>query len=633
MLLLLVSSSMTVLIGCGTTNLVEASSGADWPMFHHDPARTGVASENITLPLKLAWTYRSPLGGTPTDVIVANGTVYVGYSNGYVYAIDGKTGAYRWNYHTGGAITGSPAYYDGIVLVGNDEKKVYALDATTGLKKWEALLEAVPYGSQGLLVSNYTLVLDTYSYAWPSGGLGASPYVYSIQTTNGQINWRYDIPSAFWDIQNHAPHPALLNGQIVAPTYCGANGYSGVYCIYFENGTLKWKNAPRYYWENNVIPEVYISPTMDGSRVYSAGRGGYVYALDFNDGTLKWQFQTGAAMQSSPGLFNGVIYIGSDNGVFYALNSLDGTKKWQFSRGSNPIYSSPAISNNTVFFMSENKNLYALDANTGQLLWSYPLGGNGGYSPAIGNNGYLYIGCNDGLIYAFTHYNVTYQLTATVSTPNPWVWSSQALPITIDVFNGTQPLSGSVITLDAGGQGSFEVVNDLGNGTYTTVYNAPSISVVTSLTIATTVTHAGPYDDCTVLTPITVYPQRPPGTPTNLIATNGTNALILSWNPPVNNGTQGPVTNYQIYRGTSSGGETFLIEIGNTTTFQDNGVLDSQSYYYRISAKNDFGEGQKSNEVGPVTIPEFPSFLILSLFMITTLIAVIVFKRKRMQYR
>jgi fibronectin type 3 domain-containing protein len=66
------------------------------------------------------------------------------------------------------------------------------------------------------------------------------------------------------------------------------------------------------------------------------------------------------------------------------------------------------------------------------------------------------------------------------------------------------------------------------------------------------------------------------------------------------------VTNYTIYRGVSSGGESILTTIGVNLSFVDSSVIRGSTYYYRVSAVNLVGEGAKSNETS-AQVPPVPS--------------------------
>src|SRR5439155_394457 len=83
--------------------------------------------------------------------------------------------------------------------------------------------------------------------------------------------------------------------------------------------------------------------------------------------------------------------------------------------------------------------------------------------------------------------------------------------------------------------------------------------------------------------------------PTNLVATAGNAQVGLTWQAPASNGGS-PITNYKIYRGTASGGETLVATIGNQPSYSDGGLTNGVTYYYQVIAVNNAGEGPRSNE-------------------------------------
>jgi len=108
-------------------------------------------------------------------------------------------------------------------------------------------------------------------------------------------------------------------------------------------------------------------------------------------------------------------------------------------------------------------------------------------------------------------------------------------------------------------------------------------------------------------------PATKPGAPRNLQATPGDGQVTLNWQPPSNDGGS-PILLYTIYRGNSSGGESFLITVPLVTTYTDATVTNGVTYYYKVSATNAIGEGPKSNEASatpsaPATPPGAPQGL------------------------
>jgi len=100
--------------------------------------------------------------------------------------------------------------------------------------------------------------------------------------------------------------------------------------------------------------------------------------------------------------------------------------------------------------------------------------------------------------------------------------------------------------------------------------------------------------------------------PLNLSVRSGNRYVNLSWEKPLDDGGS-PIIGYRIYRGTSSGNETYLTMVGgNATTYNDTGVTNGQTYYYRVSAVNGIGEGELSEEVSavPLSVPSAPRNLV-----------------------
>src|SRR5207247_1630419 len=100
-------------------------------------------------------------------------------------------------------------------------------------------------------------------------------------------------------------------------------------------------------------------------------------------------------------------------------------------------------------------------------------------------------------------------------------------------------------------------------------------------------------------------PPTPPSAPPTLVATGGNAQVTLTWQAPASDGGS-PITNYRIYRGTSSNGETLLATIGNVLTYTDTSVTNGVTYYYQVSAVNAAGEGPRSNEASATPSPPPP---------------------------
>lgn len=86
-----------------------------------------------------------------------------------------------------------------------------------------------------------------------------------------------------------------------------------------------------------------------------------------------------------------------------------------------------------------------------------------------------------------------------------------------------------------------------------------------------------------------------PDAPTGLIATSNplSGTVDLVWQAPT---TGGPAYTYSVYRGTSSGSETFLASAGASLSYTDAGCPLLSTCYYFVTGVNTVGEGPASNE-------------------------------------
>jgi outer membrane protein assembly factor BamB len=118
----------------------------------------------------------------------------------------------------------------------------------------------------------------------------------------------------------------------------------------------------------------------DGT-VYCGSADYNLYALDATTGQLKWKYNAGLYVTSSPAVSDDTVYFGGNNYI-YALDATTGQEKWSFQTGDNPVFSSPVVSNGTVYCGSCDQHIYALDAATGKEKWGFATGGEVG-SPTV----------------------------------------------------------------------------------------------------------------------------------------------------------------------------------------------------------------------------------------------------------
>jgi outer membrane protein assembly factor BamB len=175
-------------------------------------------------------------------------------------------------------------------------------------------------------------------------------------------------------------------------------------------------------WAFNSGGPIVSSPALADGVVYVGSWSGYLYAIDRETGREKWKFKSRAPIASSPTIADGLVYFVSSTGSIAALDAGTGQVKWVTAieyekkfeahslHGYSPtgqtipdawdvFVSSPAVAAGKVFFGSGDGNVYAMDAKSGALQWKFQTRDVVHASPAVAN-GTVYIGSWDGSFYA-----------------------------------------------------------------------------------------------------------------------------------------------------------------------------------------------------------------------------------------
>lgn len=190
------------------------------------------------------------------------------------------------------------------------------------------------------------------------------------------------------------------------PMKCHDNHHTGksLYSTANNNGAELWKFKTNAWIEGGPILD-------DDGTIYFADDMESLYALN-PDGSLKWifdNFEDGSSITSTPSLAeDGTIYIGSWDHYFYAINP-DGTLNWKFEVGryASIIGSSAIGFDGTIYFgttglTNNNKEIgriFALNPD-GSEKWCYQTDYKISSSPAIADDGTIYIGSGDTYLYA-----------------------------------------------------------------------------------------------------------------------------------------------------------------------------------------------------------------------------------------
>ncbi len=238
--------------------------------------------------------------------------------------------------------------------------------------------------------------------------------VYTLDT-DGSLVWSYDVNS-----------PLLSSPTISANGTVYVGSRDGKLYAISIGGSLLWTHA--------TYGVVYSSVAVsEDGKVYACSEDGVLYALD-QDGSELWTFETdGIGLSSESSILaspaigaDGTVYIGGlYDANLYALDSNDGSVKWTCTFTSSDCdllncypsvswpFASPVIADDGTIYQTllYDPNLYAIDANDGNIIWATNLGhreydyfGNpypgygyadGWSAPALGPDGTIYVSFDD----------------------------------------------------------------------------------------------------------------------------------------------------------------------------------------------------------------------------------------------
>lgn len=206
------------------TLVAGAAPAEDWPTYQHDPARSGVTTEQLVFPLEEGWVFwpryaPEPAWGDPKDkpiegilelrryhfddafqVAAAEGLVFFGSSSeNKLFCLDGPTGSIRWKQRLGGPIRLAPTYAEGRVYVGCDDGYAYCFEARTGRPVWRfhAAPEERRVLGHGRMISLWPLrggVLVDGGVVYLSAGIfpAEGVFLYALDAKTGKEIWRND---------------------------------------------------------------------------------------------------------------------------------------------------------------------------------------------------------------------------------------------------------------------------------------------------------------------------------------------------------------------------------------------------------------------------------------------------------
>lgn len=113
-----------------------------------------------------------------------------------------------------------------------------------------------------------------------------------------------------------------------------------------------------------------LQPAVEGERVYVAGHGGDVQALELAGGRSLWRASTDLALSGGPGIGEGLVVAGASSGEAVAIDAQTGQERWRVAVGGE-VLAPPAIGGGLAVIRTVDGRLRALRVADGTEAWNY----------------------------------------------------------------------------------------------------------------------------------------------------------------------------------------------------------------------------------------------------------------------
>ena len=250
----------------------------DWQMFMHDLQFSGKSpDQKINPPLQLLWQFKTggPIQASP---VIVDGIVYIGSTDGKLYALNAKEWGIKWVFNAGSAIRFSAAVSGGRVYFSTRDNNFYALDAKTGNQLWE-------FETKGWMDSP-PVVFDgiVYTGAYPSR-------IYLLDAITGKP-------------KSERQRKVTINGIEYG---CANAEFRPIIPQYNAN-----------YWRGYTAGSESF-PVIANDFAYIGARNGKIHAINITSKTIVWSYQVGGSVDAAPAISDGVLYAASTDGSIYAF--------------------------------------------------------------------------------------------------------------------------------------------------------------------------------------------------------------------------------------------------------------------------------------------------------------------------
>jgi len=259
-------------------------------------------SEGSPMRSRGEWAYPSEtkhIGSVVGNLVMDDDTLFIGSSDGRLYALDSGYGEKKWEFDTGGKIWTAPGVKGDIVYVGNYERKLYAISKQDGSLLWEIELQVAIASSP--VVSESSILFGAFDHN-----------LYAVSKDDGSEQWKFEGGGWFW------AEPIVRDDVI----YAGCLDHK-VYALDARTGSELWQ----FTGNGRIV----APPIFWGDLLVVLSESGELYMLEKQSGALQSSIQIGYETLAPMYLLDDYVFVHGRDRAVYCINLEHEELAWKLS--------------------------------------------------------------------------------------------------------------------------------------------------------------------------------------------------------------------------------------------------------------------------------------------------------------
>ncbi len=258
--------------------------------------------------------WKTPLpGGTSGRAIFDDGQVVVGSDGGEVVSFAGATGEVKWRYSVPGAVVAAPEVSGDTLLVVDGTNAIYALDRRSGAWRWQYRREAP--GRFALYGEAPPTVVGGRVHVGFSDGV-----LVTLSSKDGAVLWTRDLAPEAEQFEDIDARAVVIDGTLYAASVAG-----GLYALRPATGEVVWTRTVR----GVVVMRGYHGDLFAGIDQ------GAIVRIDPETGRARWRVKLpehdGSPTAIEP--MGKLLAVSTATGALRLIDARSGRPVWHFAPG------------------------------------------------------------------------------------------------------------------------------------------------------------------------------------------------------------------------------------------------------------------------------------------------------------